>query len=113
MLGALLPHSLNFQIYQILLEAKASEQSARMVAMNVVRAILLEAAAQHGQDPMTLSFVHALRAILAFSPILATAPIWKLPTIYQAMLHEIACHRVPRRPGRLERHRQALNPLLL
>ncbi|MGO8836527.1 MAG: ATP synthase F1 subunit gamma [Limisphaerales bacterium] len=32
-LGALLPHSLNFKIYQILLEAKASEQSARMVAM--------------------------------------------------------------------------------
>lgn len=32
-LGALLPHYLNFQIYQILLEAKASEQSARMVAM--------------------------------------------------------------------------------
>jgi F-type H+-transporting ATPase subunit gamma len=32
-LGELLPHSLNFQIYQILLEAKASEQSARMVAM--------------------------------------------------------------------------------
>jgi F-type H+-transporting ATPase subunit gamma len=32
-LGALLPHSLNFQIFQILLEAKASEQSARMVAM--------------------------------------------------------------------------------
>jgi F-type H+-transporting ATPase subunit gamma len=32
-LGALLPHSLNFQIYQILLECKASEHSARMVAM--------------------------------------------------------------------------------
>jgi F-type H+-transporting ATPase subunit gamma len=32
-LGALLPHVLNFEIYQILLEAKASEQSARMVAM--------------------------------------------------------------------------------
>jgi F-type H+-transporting ATPase subunit gamma len=32
-LSALLPHSLNFQIYQILLEAKASEQSAKMVAM--------------------------------------------------------------------------------
>ena len=32
-LGALLPHALNFQIYQILLEAKASEQSSRMVAM--------------------------------------------------------------------------------
>lgn len=32
-LGALLPHYLNFQIYQVLLEAKASEHSSRMVAM--------------------------------------------------------------------------------
>jgi F-type H+-transporting ATPase subunit gamma len=32
-LGALLPHALNFQMHQILLETKASEQSARMVAM--------------------------------------------------------------------------------
>jgi len=32
-LGALLPHYLNFQMYQILLEAKASEHSSRMVAM--------------------------------------------------------------------------------
>ncbi len=32
-LASLLPHSLNFEVYQILLEAKASEQSARMVAM--------------------------------------------------------------------------------
>jgi len=32
-LGELLPHYINFQVYQILLEAKASEQSARMVAM--------------------------------------------------------------------------------
>jgi F-type H+-transporting ATPase subunit gamma len=32
-LSALLPHSLNFQMHQILVETKASEQSARMVAM--------------------------------------------------------------------------------
>jgi F-type H+-transporting ATPase subunit gamma len=32
-LGELLPYSLNFKVYQILLEAKASEHSARMVAM--------------------------------------------------------------------------------
>ena len=31
--GALLPHYLNFEMYQILLEAKASEHSSRMVAM--------------------------------------------------------------------------------
>jgi F-type H+-transporting ATPase subunit gamma len=32
-LGALLPHYLNYRLYQVLLEAKASEHSARMVAM--------------------------------------------------------------------------------
>jgi F-type H+-transporting ATPase subunit gamma len=32
-LGGLLPHYVNFQVYQFLLEAKASEHSARMVAM--------------------------------------------------------------------------------
>jgi len=32
-LGALLPHCLNYYLHQVLLEAKASEQSARMVAM--------------------------------------------------------------------------------
>jgi F-type H+-transporting ATPase subunit gamma len=32
-LGELLPHSLNFQMHQFLVETKASEQSARMVAM--------------------------------------------------------------------------------
>jgi len=32
-LGALLPHYLTFQVYQMLLESKASEHSSRMVAM--------------------------------------------------------------------------------
>ena len=32
-LGELLPHNLNFQMHQFLVETKASEQSARMVAM--------------------------------------------------------------------------------
>jgi len=32
-LGSLLPHYVNFQVYQIFLEAKASEHSSRMVAM--------------------------------------------------------------------------------
>lgn len=33
MLGSLLPHYLNYLLYQVLLESKASEHSARMVAM--------------------------------------------------------------------------------
>lgn len=78
------------------------EMAARLAAVNVVRAIMLEAAAAHGQDPMALSFVHALRAILAFAPMLATAAGWKLPAIYEAMLCEIAACRTAIRPGRLE-----------
>ncbi len=78
------------------------ELAARLCAINVVRAIMLEAAQRHGQDPMALSFVHALRAILAFAPALATAPAWKLTSIYAAMLWEIAACRVRQRPGRLE-----------
>ena len=33
MLGQLLPHYINFKVHQILLESRASEHSARMVAM--------------------------------------------------------------------------------
>ena len=83
-------------------EGTLKELAARMAAINVVRAIMLEAAAAHGQDPMSLSFVHGLRAILAFAPALATAAAWKLPILYEAMLHEIAASRVPQRPGRQE-----------
>lgn len=78
------------------------ELAARMMAVNVVRAIMLEAAVTHAQDPLALSFVHALRAILAFAPVLATAALWKLPAIYEAMLFEIAACRIRQRPGRLE-----------
>jgi len=75
---------------------------ARLIAVNIVRMIILEAAIEHGIDPLRLSFVHATRAILSFAPALATEPIWKLPSIYQAMLHEIASQIVPQRPGRNE-----------
>lgn len=78
------------------------EVAARMVALNVVRLIMLEAAAVHQVDPLRLSFVHALRAILCFAPTLAEAPPWKLPEIYQALLAEIAAQVIPLRPGRQE-----------
>ena len=49
-LGKLLPHYLNFMVFQVLLEAKASEHSARMVAMKnatdnaqqIIKALTLE-----------------------------------------------------------------------
>ena len=78
------------------------ELAACIAAVNIVRTILLEAAVTHGQDPMRLSFVGAVRAILTFAPILASAPPWKLLDIYDAMLLQIALSQVTDRPGRQE-----------
>lgn len=75
---------------------------ARLMAVNLVRMIILEAAIDHEVDPLRISFTHATRAIIAFAPALATEPPWKLPSIYRAMLAEIAAHTVPQRPGRNE-----------
>jgi Transposase DDE domain len=75
---------------------------ARLVALNVVRSIMLEASARTDANPRRISFVHAVRAIISFSPALARAPVFLLPHIYQAMLTEIASHVVPCRPGRRE-----------
>lgn len=78
------------------------EIAARLIAVNVVRMIMLEAAIDNDVDPIRISFVYAVRAILMFAPALATEPIWKLPQIYKAMLAEIAAHLVPKRLGRNE-----------
>ncbi len=78
------------------------EFAARCIALNIVHAVLLEAASIHHVDPMRISFAHAVRAILIFSPALACEPIARLPQIYRALVSEIAHHLVPERPGRIE-----------
>jgi hypothetical protein len=83
-------------------EGIRKEVAARLVALNVIRSIILQAADEHGADPLRLSFVHAVRAILSFAPAFATEPLWKLPIIYQAMLAEIASRQNSVRAGRIE-----------
>lgn len=78
------------------------EVAARVCAINIVRMIMIEAAAANDVDGMRISFVGAVRAIIAFAPALALRPTYQLPMIYQAMLTEIAAHLVPERPGRIE-----------
>jgi len=78
------------------------EVAARLIAVNIIRTIMLEAAIEGNVDPIRISFVHAIRTIIMVSPALATEPLWKLPQIYRAMLVEIGTHLVPERPGRKE-----------
>lgn len=76
---------------------------ARLAALNVVRSIILEAAAAAKmEDPLRISFVHTVRAIISFSAALSRVPLALVPEVYHAMLLEIAWHVNPERPGRLE-----------
>lgn len=78
------------------------ELAARVIAVNIIRMIMLESAIINNVDPMRISFVGAVRAILTFASSLAIEPFWKLTQIYNAMLVEIASNVVPWRPGRIE-----------
>lgn len=79
------------------------EIAARLIALNVVRSIMLEAATTQGvDDPLRISFVHAVRAIISFSPALSRVPLGMMLSVYHAMLTEIAAHCNPERPNRLE-----------
>jgi Transposase DDE domain len=84
-------------------EGIRKEIMARLTALNVVRTLMLEAATlAQIEDPLRISFVHAIRALVSFSPALGYAPLLAVPGIYQAMLREMASHLNPDRPGRLE-----------
>jgi len=83
-------------------EGIRKEFAARCIALNIVHSVLLETASLHHLDPLRISFAHAVRAILIFSPALACEPVTRLPQIYRAMISEIAHHLVPERPGRIE-----------
>jgi len=86
------------------------EIAARICAINIVHTIMLEAAIANNIDVSRISFIHTVRAIIAFAPALAMQPAEQLPMIYRAMLCEIAAHLVPLRPGRLEPRRLAHDP---
>lgn len=78
------------------------EIAARLIAINIIRTIMLEAAIEKGVEPDRISFVHAVRAVINFSPSFSDESFWKLPYVYKAMLVEIASHLIYKRPGRNE-----------
>jgi len=80
-------------------EGVSKELAAKVVALNCIRCLMLQAADEHDADPMRISFVGTVRAVLTFSHYFATAPPWKLRPLEQALLRTIAHRRVPHRPG--------------
>jgi hypothetical protein len=81
----------------------AAEIAARLITLNLVRTLMMEAAQAEGVDPWRISYAETVRVLLAFSPPLAAVRSGhRLLRIYRAMLHEISLHLVPERPGRNE-----------
>jgi Transposase DDE domain len=78
---------------------------AHVLAYNLIRTVMAQAAATHGIEPRSISFKGALQTLEAFQPLLeyraARDPAQRL-RLYQDLLYAIATHRVADRPDRFE-----------
>jgi Transposase DDE domain len=73
-----------------------------LLAYNLIRQTMLEAALQTDRSPRELSFTAALQKIAAAWAVLATAPEHLLVSLIDTLLTDLATHRVGHRPNRVE-----------
>ncbi len=83
---------------------------AHLLAYNLIRTVIAQAAARHGKDPRQLSFTRAMRTLEAFRPTLAHARSERLPMLYQELLKAVASHEIGNRPDRLEPRQRKRRP---
>jgi hypothetical protein len=76
-----------------------------ILAYNLIRTIIAQAANKHGIEPRTISFKGAIQTLEAFQPLIAThgdCSSTRRCTIYDQLLDAVATHRVADRPDRFE-----------
>lgn len=78
------------------------EMAAHVLAYQLVRRLIREAAITHQTSPLAISFLHATRWIISFSSRMSMADPQRLPAMYARLLDAIASVEVDVRPGRLE-----------
>ena len=83
---------------------------AHLLAYNLIRTVIAQAAVKHGKNPRKISFTRAMRTLEAFRPTIAHTPIEQLSTLYEHMLQEIASHEIGNRPDRLEPRQRKRRP---
>ena len=79
-----------------------------VLAYNLIRTIIAQAALRHDIEPRTISFKAAMQTLEAFRPAIATVGRHNASTrklLYQQLLLAIAAHRVADRPNRFEPRR--------
>ena len=75
---------------------------AHVLAYQLVRRLIVQAAKKHHLKPTQISFLNATRWVLVFSTIMNQAPTAQLPRLYENLLDAIAFTAIDVRPGRLE-----------
>lgn len=83
---------------------------AHLLAYNLIRTVIAQAAAQHNKHPRQISFTRAMRTLEAFRPTLAHATTKDLPELYAHLLQAIASHEIANRPDRLEPRQRKRRP---
>ena len=86
-------------------ELVRKEVWTHILAYNLIRTIMAQAATRHDIEPRTISFKGALQTLEAFQPVIALQgqhdSTWRLH-LYQQLLDAVAVHRVADRPDRFE-----------
>jgi hypothetical protein len=85
-------------------EVVRKEVWAHILAYNLIRTVMAQAAATHNAAPRAISFTGALQTLAAFQPLLAraTAGAADRVRVCRDLLDAIAAHRVGNRPDRYE-----------
>ena len=73
-----------------------------ILAYNLIRTIIAQAANKHHIEPRTISFKGAVQTLEAFQPLIATQGNRATAHLYQKLLDAVATHRVADRPDRFE-----------
>jgi len=75
-----------------------------ILAYNLIRTIIAQAAARHSVEPRTISFKGAIQTLEAFQPLIAAHGdcSWSRRSLYDQLLAAIVTHRVADRPDRFE-----------
>jgi hypothetical protein len=91
-------------------EVVQKEFWAHLLAYNLIRKVMAQAAHTHDVPPREISFKGTLQTLLAFAPLLQRAPVARLAQEIAALFAAIVTHRVGDRPGRLEPRRKKRRP---
>jgi hypothetical protein len=75
---------------------------AHILAYNLIRAVMAQAAVTHDMVPRSISFTGAMRTLAAFQPLLELPAAADRSCLYRDLLDAIAAHRVGDRPDRYE-----------